>query len=139
MAQNLKARTPLYVGLGLAGMGGYYLYQAGGDPNTAKNKLKDDANKARANIPRGGQAEKIGEKIGAEANANIDETVENARDKARADGVIGNAADDSLNKIDEIRHEAARKMGTSVDKLDRKIEDKAAEAKNNIKGWFGSK
>lgn len=53
--------------------------------------------------------------------------------------MIGNAADDSLNKIDEIRHEAARKMGTSVDRLDRKIEDKAAEAKNNIKGWFGSK
>lgn len=42
MAQNLKARTPLYVGLGLAGMGGYYLYQAGGDPNTAKNKLKGE-------------------------------------------------------------------------------------------------
>lgn len=40
MAANLKARTPLYVGLGLAGMGSYYLYQAGGDPKTAKDQLK---------------------------------------------------------------------------------------------------
>jgi len=45
----------------------------------------------------------------------------------------------SLDRIDEIRHDTAQKMGTSVDKLDRKIEDKAAEAKNTIKGWFGAK
>jgi len=65
--------------------------------------------------------------------------VENARDKARADGVIGNSMQTSLDRIDEIRHDTAQKMGTSVDKLDRKIEDKAAEAKNTIKGWFGAK
>ncbi|KAL2223241.1 hypothetical protein M432DRAFT_43466 [Thermoascus aurantiacus ATCC 26904] len=139
MAANLKARTPLYVGLGLAGMGSYYLYQAGGDPKTAKDQLKGDANKAREKIPRGGKAEKAGERVGVEANAHIDEAVENARDKARADGVIGNSMQTSLDRIDEIRHDTAQKMGTSVDKLDRKIEDKAAGAKNTIKGWFGAK
>lgn len=35
-----KSRTPLYLGLGLAGAGGYYLYRAGGDPQRAKNEVK---------------------------------------------------------------------------------------------------
>jgi len=132
-----KNRTPIYLGLGLAGAGGYYLYKAGGDPKNAKNQLKHDAEKAKQKIPRGPEAEKIGEKVGAEANAHIDEAVSNARDKARADERIGQYAQDGINKIDQVRHDTARNLGTTVDKLDRKVEQKAAEAKGSLSSWFG--
>lgn len=31
-----KSRMPLYLGLGVAGAGGYYLYRSGGDASKAK-------------------------------------------------------------------------------------------------------
>lgn len=35
-----KSRLPVYLGLGLAGAGGYYLYNSGGDANAAAEKAK---------------------------------------------------------------------------------------------------
>lgn len=35
-----KSRLPLYLGLGVAGVGGYYLYQSGGDVDRAKLNAK---------------------------------------------------------------------------------------------------
>lgn len=35
-----KSRMPLYLGFAAAGAGGYYLYNAGGDPEAAKNQIK---------------------------------------------------------------------------------------------------
>lgn len=35
-----KSRTPLYLGLALAGAGGYYMYRAGGDVQGAKQEMK---------------------------------------------------------------------------------------------------
>jgi len=35
-----KNRMPLYLGLAGAGAGGYYLYRAGGNVDTAKNEMK---------------------------------------------------------------------------------------------------
>ena len=35
-----KSRLPLYLGLGVAAAGGYYLYAAGGDPKKATKKLE---------------------------------------------------------------------------------------------------
>lgn len=35
-----KSRTPLYLGLAVAGAGGYYLYRAGGDVKGAKQEMK---------------------------------------------------------------------------------------------------
>jgi hypothetical protein len=43
-----------------------------------------------------------------------------------------------MDKIDQIRHDTAKNMGTSIDKLDRKVEAKAADAKKSISSWFGS-
>lgn len=66
--------------------------------------------------------------------------VMNARAEARKfDDRVPEIARDTLNKVDEIRHDAAKKLNTSVDKLDKTIEDKAAEAKSGISGWFGGK
>ncbi|KAJ9218990.1 hypothetical protein DTO027B5_7755 [Paecilomyces variotii] len=133
-----KSRTPLYLGLGLAGAGGYYLYRAGGDPQRAKNEVKHDAERARSRIPTGPEAEKIGEKVGSEAGASIDEAVNNAKDLARSNGDnIRQYANEGIDKIDQIRHDTAKKLGTSVDKLDRTVENKASEAKSTLSSWFG--
>jgi hypothetical protein len=35
-----KSRLPLYLGLGVAGAGGYYLYNSGGDANAAAKRAK---------------------------------------------------------------------------------------------------
>ena len=35
-----KSRLPLYLGLGVASVGGYYLYSAGGDPKLAQKKAE---------------------------------------------------------------------------------------------------
>jgi hypothetical protein len=35
-----KSRLPLYLGLGAAGVGGYYLYKSGGDVNSATRRAK---------------------------------------------------------------------------------------------------
>ena len=35
-----KNRLPLYIGLGVAGIAGYYLYSAGGSPKVAKKEVE---------------------------------------------------------------------------------------------------
>ena len=35
-----KSRIPLFLGLTVAGAGGYYLYAAGGDPKVAQKKVE---------------------------------------------------------------------------------------------------
>ncbi|GAD93267.1 conserved hypothetical protein [Paecilomyces variotii No. 5] len=133
-----KSRTPLYLGLGLAGAGGYYLYSAGGDPQKAKEKAKHDAEVARSKVPRGPDAEKAGEKVGSEAGASIDEAVSNAKDMARNNGNnIRQYAHEGIDKIDQIRHDTAKQLGTTVDKLDKTVENKASEAKGTLSSWFG--
>jgi len=134
-----KSRVPLYLGLTAAGAGGYYLYKSGGDPKKAKDRAKADAEKARSKLPRGEKAEQAGERVGAEAGAHIDEAVQTASTKARStQDDLGKYAKDGINRIDQVRHETARSMGTTIDKLDRKVEEKASEAKKGLSGWFGS-
>lgn len=131
-SSGMKSRMPLYLGLAAAGAGGYYLYRAGGDPKKVKNEANSDVDKAKSHFPRAKDAEKLGEEI--------DEVVQVARERAKTnDGSLGQHAKEGIDKIDQIRHDAARSMGTSVDKLDRKIEEKASEAKNSlnsISSWF---
>lgn len=65
--------------------------------------------------------------------------MKSARDRAR-DGSPTSVEEytrDSINKIDQVRQDTAKKLGVTVDKLDRKVEDKAAEAKSTISSWFG--
>jgi uncharacterized Fe-S cluster-containing radical SAM superfamily protein len=64
--------------------------------------------------------------------------VQAAIDKAKNEGRrVAEYAKEDIDKADQIRHETAQKMGTTVDKLDRAAEQKASEAKKGISGWFG--
>lgn len=65
--------------------------------------------------------------------------MKSAQDKARngSPGTIEEYTKDSINKIDQVRQDTAKKLGVTVDKLDRKVEDKAAEAKSTVSSWFG--
>jgi len=133
-----KSRTPLYLGLALAGAGGYYLYKSGGDPQKAKDQVKADAGKARGKLPHGEKVEQVGEELGAEAGARIDEAVQAAQTKTRNAGEDFNKyAKEGIGRIDEIRHDTARAMEASIDKIDKKVEQKASEAKKGLSSWFG--
>lgn len=46
-------------------------------------------------------------------------------------------AKEGIERIDEIRHDTTRAMGTSIDKFDKKVEQKASEAKKGLSSWFG--
>lgn len=91
-----RSRLPLYLGLTVAGAGGYYLYKSGGDVDAAKARAKGtylhlcnccwnlltpipsclaDAEKARAKLPHTSEAEHKGKEIGNKATAYIDEIV----------------------------------------------------------------
>lgn len=46
-------------------------------------------------------------------------------------------AHDGVNKLDEYRQDASSKVRSNVDKFDNAVEEKAAEAKGTLSGWFG--
>ncbi|KAJ5551171.1 hypothetical protein N7535_000886 [Penicillium sp. DV-2018c] len=134
-----KSRMPMYLGLAAAGAGGYYLYNAGGDPSTAKHQMRIDAEKARQKIPGTDNAETHGMQAGA--------TVDDAIARARAEGKrIPELAQEGKDKFEGLRDDAARKLEASrekvnarVDQVDRDVENKAAEAKGTLSGWFSGK
>ncbi|RAO64235.1 uncharacterized protein BHQ10_000247 [Talaromyces amestolkiae] len=133
-----KSRLPLYLGLTAAGAGGYYLYKSGGDVDAATARAKADAEKARAKLPGTSEAEHKGKEIGHKTTAYVDEIVDSAHAKAKeANNRFGEGAKESLEKIEKIRQDTAKQLGTTVDKLDRTVEEKASEAKKSVSGWFG--
>ncbi|KAJ5692974.1 hypothetical protein N7462_002397 [Penicillium macrosclerotiorum] len=168
-----KSRTGLYIGLAAAGGAGYYLYRAGGDVRGAKNEMKSmspsrlpwsrlgreevhanqnppssvDADKAREKLPRGSDAEKMGQNAGKEAGATVDEAVlapfirpiNNARTKTKLDERIPAMAEDGKKKLDGLRQDARDQINATVDKVDRTVEEKASDAKGTVSGWFGGK
>ncbi|KAJ6138602.1 hypothetical protein N7471_005088 [Penicillium samsonianum] len=138
-----KSRVPLYLGLAAAGAGGYYLYSAGGNPSAAKHQMRIDAEKAREKIPGTNNAEKYGTDVGKEAGANVDDAIARARAEGKR---IPEFAQEGKEKLDELRGEAKSKfnanrdkINSSVEQIDRDVEQKAAEAKGAVSGWFGSK
>ncbi|CAI7597427.1 unnamed protein product [Penicillium discolor] len=138
-----KNRVPLFLGLAAAGAGGYYLYSAGGDPSAAKHQLRIDAEKAREKLPGTNNAEKFGTDVGKEAGANIDDAIARARAEGKR---IPDLAQEGKEKLDELREEAKNKfnanrdkINSSVDQIDREVEQKAAEAKGAVSGWLGGK
>lgn len=46
-------------------------------------------------------------------------------------------AHEGIDKIDQIRQDTAKQLGTTVDKLDKTVENKASEAKSTLSSWFG--
>jgi 4-diphosphocytidyl-2C-methyl-D-erythritol kinase len=59
---------------------------------------------------------------------------DSARSKAKE---AEKGAKESWEKLDQIRHDTANKLGTTVDKIDRTVEEKASEAKKSVSSWFG--
>ncbi|KAK2751725.1 hypothetical protein FQN55_009166 [Onygenales sp. PD_40] len=128
-----KSRMPMYLGLAVAGAGGYYLYSAGGDPKRATRKFENDASRAGSKI-RGeaGKAVGTGEKVGA----HIDEAAEKAK---RADERAAEYAKEGVQKIEKVGHETAVDVNAKIDAFDKEVEQKAAEAKKGVSSWFGGK
>ncbi|KAJ5240138.1 hypothetical protein N7468_004757 [Penicillium chermesinum] len=135
MAQN----RGLYAGVALVGAGAYYFYRAGGDPQVVGDEIRIDAHKAREKLPSTDSAEKKGKEFGKEAGATVDEAVNNARSKFKLDERIPEAAEEGKNKLGELRNEAKDKFNSGVDQVDRTVEQKAAEAKGTLSGWFSGK
>ncbi|KOS39865.1 hypothetical protein ACN38_g9287 [Penicillium nordicum] len=138
-----KSRVPLFLGLAAAGAGGYYLYSAGGDPSAAKHQMRIDAEKAREKLPGTQNAEKVGTDVGKEAGANIDDAIARARAEGKR---IPELAQDGKEKLDELRDETKtkfnanrEKINSSVNHIDREVEQKAADAKGAVSGWLGGK
>ncbi|KAL3466665.1 hypothetical protein BJX64DRAFT_249630 [Aspergillus heterothallicus] len=129
MAAPAKSRTGLYLGVGALGLGGYYLYRAGGSPRVAKEEIKYDANKARAKAPGGLQGERAGETAGLETNLNIDEAANNPRTQNT------DLTAQAQRKLDEVS-QAGKEQAS---KLRGEVEEKASEAKSTVSGWFGGK
>jgi len=129
-----KSRLPLYLGLGVAAVGGYYLYSAGGDPKLARKEIEHDAARAssavRSEIPgRDKEAAKTGEEWGQKAVSKIDSATDDARAKANSAG----------SKADQHRKDVGRDLQQSIDRVDRKVEEGVSRAKSGISSWFGGK
>ncbi|KAJ5808555.1 hypothetical protein N7474_009824 [Penicillium riverlandense] len=132
-----KNRTGLYLGLAVAGAGGYYLYRSGGDVEGAKKEMKFDVNKARDKVGETGEsAEKKGKNFGKEAGAAVDDAVNKTR--TTLDERIPQKTQEGINKAEELRKDARQKFHEGVDKMDRTVEQKAAETKGTVSGWFSS-
>ncbi|KAJ6020701.1 hypothetical protein N7540_006205 [Penicillium herquei] len=141
-----QSRIGVYLGLAAAGAGGYYLYRAGGDVKGAKQEMKIDADKAREKLPRGESAEAAGANAGKEAGAVVDEAINNARSKFKLDERIPEWKENGKEKLeegkkqfDDLRQETRDKISSEIDKVDRSVEQKTAEAKGTVSGWFGGK
>ncbi|KAI9769261.1 MAG: hypothetical protein M1840_004390 [Geoglossum simile] len=128
-----KSRLPLYLGLGVAAIGGYYLYSAG-DPKLARKEIEHDAARAssavRSEIPgRDKEAMGAGVEWGQKAGSKVDSAVDDARVKANTAG----------SKADQYRKDGERDLQQKIDQVDRKVEEGVSRAKSGVSSWFGSK
>jgi hypothetical protein len=57
--------------------------------------------------------------------------------KNRLDERIPELTQEGINKAEGIRKDARQKINEGVDKVDRTVEEKTAEAKGTVSGWFG--
>ncbi|KAA8906410.1 hypothetical protein FN846DRAFT_718019 [Sphaerosporella brunnea] len=127
-----KNRIPLILGLGAAGVLGYYFYTAGGDLNIAKKAAEHDAAKVSSSIrdelPGREKEVKTGaEETMARAGATIDSKVEEGKQRI-AEGV---------QRLDQGTQSTKSTVLGKIDEADRKIEAEAAKAKGGIMSWFG--
>jgi hypothetical protein len=126
----MSRRLPLALGATAVGVGGYYLYSAGGNPKVAQKQAEADAHRASAKVKsempgRTQQAEREAEKLGAEAGAKFDSVV----NKSQAE----------LHKAEAYAKDTKAAALKKVDEIDRKVEAEASKAKSGISSWFGGK
>ncbi|KAL9109669.1 MAG: hypothetical protein Q9227_005707 [Pyrenula ochraceoflavens] len=131
-------------GLGGAALaGGYYLYQAGGDPKAAQQHAEADISKAshkvKGDVSDGEkEAEKRSQAYLSQAGQKIDQTADDARAKFReAESKASSYGNDAQKRFEQTRKDTGEKLMSGVDKFDQTVEKKAAETKGGISSWFG--
>ncbi|KAH8768332.1 hypothetical protein F5883DRAFT_554382 [Diaporthe sp. PMI_573] len=129
-----RSRAPLILGLTAAGGVGYYLYGAGGNAKVAEKQFEADIHKASAKVKgelpgRGKEYQKEAESTGRQAGAKFDEALAKTQAELQKgkEGATAYARDAKNATIQEI------------DKFDKKVEEKASQAKSGISSWFGGK
>ncbi|KAK4965196.1 hypothetical protein LTR66_012190 [Elasticomyces elasticus] len=133
-----QSRVPLYLGLGLAGAGGYYLYQAGGSPKVAEKKFEHDLAKLGGSKEQEVKTE--GKLYAKEAGAKLDDLVAQAKETtSKVDAKLEAYRNTAEKNIDQYSKEAKKDFNQAVDKFDKTVEEKAAQAKSGLSSWFGGK
>ncbi|KAH9892355.1 hypothetical protein F4778DRAFT_784718 [Xylariomycetidae sp. FL2044] len=124
-----RSRVLPALGLTAVGLGGYYLYSAGGDTKVAQKQAEVDAHKlsskVKSEIPgRGKEYEKEGEKLGTQIGSKFDSTLDKAQaELKRAEAYAKETKDETMKKVNE---------------FDKKTEAEASKAKSGISSWFSS-
>lgn len=132
--------------------GGYYLYQASGQPKQAVKIAEHDAEvgiaKVKGEFKSDSAAAKekgreYGEKAGAQyekAIADAKTRFEETRKSANETYDQGKAkAEEARRTLEEKRREAGKEINATINQADRKVEDAAGKAKSSISSWFGGK
>ncbi|MCJ1450774.1 hypothetical protein MMC28_001108 [Mycoblastus sanguinarius] len=149
----MSRRIPLAIGVMVAGAGGYYLYSAGGDPKVAQKKVEHDAASAKASLKgekvSGEEAKKQGEEWAKVAGSKLDNTVEDVRSRVhQADKTISTKMGEAETKFDKLKNDGSaqfdktkkdtgKELNNAIDKFDKTVEKKTADAKSGISSWFG--
>jgi len=127
------------VGLGAAGVGAYYLYNAGGSPKIAEKQFEADAaqlsSKVRSDLPGKEKEAKTSAKLYAqEAGQKIDKAVDDAKATThKVDAKLESYRANAEKKFEDTRKETGKTLSNAVDTFDKTVEKKAGETK----GWFG--
>ncbi|EOD44408.1 calcofluor white hypersensitive protein [Neofusicoccum parvum] len=142
MAARGGSRLGLYGGLAAAGGVGYYLYQAGGNPKLAEKELEHDASrlssKIKGELPGKEKEVKTSAKVlGEEAGDKVDGVIADAKATAsKIDAKLEAYRAQADKKIGDLSSQTAKDAHSAVDKFDKTVEEKAAQSKSWLSGWF---
>ncbi|KAI7544402.1 hypothetical protein KC331_g6834 [Hortaea werneckii] len=126
----------------LAGVG-YYLYNAGGQPDVAEKKFEADATKlskeVRSHLPGSGtQAQKEAEASSAQAGQKLDQVVQDAKQgMSKVDSKLEAYRNQAEKGLDQNLAEARKGANNAIDSFDRNVSEGASKAKSGINSWFG--
>ncbi|KAI9789110.1 MAG: hypothetical protein M1816_006360 [Peltula sp. TS41687] len=128
-----RNRLPIYLGIGIAAVGGYYLYSAGGNPKVAEKELERDAARlssaVKSELPgRSKVYQKDAEEYGQRAGAKLDQTIDQAKHKIQ----------DTEARIEQNVRETSHDLKKKIDETDKKIEQAASKTKSGISSFFSS-
>ncbi|KAL0261677.1 hypothetical protein SLS55_003107 [Diplodia seriata] len=141
-ARRGGSRIGIYGGLAAAGGIGYYLYQAGGSPKLAEKEFEHDASrlssKIKSELPgREKEAKTSAKVLGEEAGQTVDRTIAEAKaTTSKVDEKLEAYRAQADKKIGDVSAKTAKDLHSAVDKFDKTVEDKAAQSKSWLSGWF---
>jgi len=139
----MAGRKVFLFGLPIAGVGAYYLYNAGGSPKVAEKRFEADAaqlsSKVRSELPGKEKEAKASAKLYAqEAGQKFDQAVDDAKAATnKVDAKLESYRANAEKKFDETRKETGKGLSNAVGTFDKTVEKKAAETKGWLSGWFG--